>query len=186
MSSMSQNSDLNPGPEHSRPWLQALYQAKRERTVSLVKAAVDRLVQEGQSVTVAAVCRVSRELDPEGKGIGEAGVLNNPEAHAYYRAHRTSYQVRRGRPTAGRRIQPVPDEPPHVDPNRDVERVRRRYRQLSRAALADRLVAAEQAYANTQQELARCQFALAEALQRLQEAAHGQGTARSRPTNFMQ
>ncbi len=82
-----------PTPEQERPWLQAHYAAKRQRTVTLVKATVDRLQWEGQKVTIEAICRLSRELDPNGKGVQKAGVLDNPEAHAYYREHSASYQT---------------------------------------------------------------------------------------------
>ncbi len=40
---MSHPSTSIPTPEQERPWLQAHYAAKRQRTVTLVKAAVDRL-----------------------------------------------------------------------------------------------------------------------------------------------
>ena len=40
---MSHPSTSIPAPEQERPWLQAHYAAKRQRPVTLVKAAVDRL-----------------------------------------------------------------------------------------------------------------------------------------------
>ena len=43
MNRMSHPSTSIPTPEQERPWLQAHYAAKRQRTVTLVKAAVDRL-----------------------------------------------------------------------------------------------------------------------------------------------
>ena len=62
------------------PWLQQHYQEKRQRTVRLVKAAVDQLVKEGQAVTIEAICRTSNDLDPEHRGIKKSAILENAEA----------------------------------------------------------------------------------------------------------
>lgn len=167
---MSRDSESNPAPERSRPWLEAYYEARRQRTVALVKAAVDRLVQENQPVTVEAVCRLTRELDPTGKGVQKSGVLQNAEAHAYYRQHSATYRSYHGwkdrkptRPTP-------PAAPPQVKLDRDVDRVRRRYRLFPKAELVERLVAAEQAHAEIRQQVTRLQFELAEARRELQQA----------------
>src|SRR5258708_16713113 len=80
-------------PREPHPWLQKHYQEKRERTVRLVKAAVDQLVQERQTVTIEAICRRSIEIDPESKGVKKSAILENQEAHAYYRQHSTSYRT---------------------------------------------------------------------------------------------
>lgn len=164
---MSHPSTSTLTPEQERPWLQAHYAAKRQRTVTLVKAAVDHLQQEGQKVTIEAICRVSRELDSNGKGVQKAGVLGNHEAHAYYREHSASYQTYRKR--IARRSNRAPmtgqAQPARLDPDRDVDRTRRRYLQASKAELVERLLVVEQAYAQSQQQLARLQFALLEAQQ---------------------
>src|SRR6266700_5061342 len=90
MRAMTRYSMSNTTPEQDRPWLQQHYQAVRERTVRLVKAAVDRLVKDGRAVTIEAICQQSQQLDPQGRGIKKAGILGNAEAYAYYRQHRTS------------------------------------------------------------------------------------------------
>lgn len=167
---MSRDSESNPAPEHRRPWLLAHHAAKRQRTVDLVKAAVHRLLQENEPVTIEAICRVSRELDPRGKGVQKAGVLGNAEAHAYYRQHSPSYQAYHAWKDRKPIRSPAPATPPRVSPDRDLDRVRRRYRLFSKAELMERLVAAEQAYAEAQQQLVRLQFELAEARRELQEA----------------
>lgn len=167
---MSHDSESNPAPEQRHPWLHAYHAAKRQRTVALVKATVNRLVQENQPVTIEAICRLSRELDPQGKGVQKAGVLGNAEAHAYYRQHSDSYKAYHGwkdRKPA-RPVEEAP--PPRVKPDRDLDRVRRRYRLFSKAILVERLLAAEQAYAEVQQQVTRLQFELAEARRELQEA----------------
>ena len=74
---MNQSSPSNTGSEHPRPWLEKYYQARRQRTIDLVKATVDRLLKEGKIVTLEAICTLSREMDSAGKGIKKAGVLGN-------------------------------------------------------------------------------------------------------------
>lgn len=138
--------------------------------MTLVKAAVDRLVQENQPVTVEAVCRITRELDPTGRGVQKSGVLQNAEAHAYYRQHSATYRAYHGwkdrKPTC-----PTPATAIlQVKLDRDVGRVRRRYRLFSKAELVERLLAAEQAYAKSEQDVTRLQFELAETRRELQEA----------------
>lgn len=168
---MSHDSESTPTPELRRPWLHALHAARRERTLTLVKTAVDRLVQENQPVTIEAICRLTRELDPQGKGVQKSGVLQNAEAHAYYCQHSATYRSSRGwRERKPARTTAPAALLPHVKPDRDVDRVRRRYRLFSKAELVERLVAAEQAYAEAQQQLARLQFELAEARRELHEA----------------
>lgn len=138
--------------------------------MTLVKAAVDRLVQENQPVTVEAICRLTQALDPTGKGVQRSGILQNAEAHAYYCQHSATYRAYHG--LRGRK--PARQTPaattPQVKIDRDVDRVRRRYRLLSKAELVERLLAAEQAYAEAQQDVTRLQFELAETRRELQEA----------------
>ncbi|HEY1353348.1 MAG TPA: hypothetical protein VGF67_27375 [Ktedonobacteraceae bacterium] len=52
-----------------RSWLKKIHEAKRQRTVALVTPTVDRLVQEGETVTIEAICRLSPDLDPLNKGV---------------------------------------------------------------------------------------------------------------------
>src|SRR6266699_3506895 len=130
MSTMDQTLPSTPTAEshQARPWLHTLYQARRERTVTLVKAAVDRLVGEGETVTIEAICQASREVDPEGKGIKKAGVLGNAEAYAYYRQHSTTYQRARRKLRHAPRQEPTRSTAlPHIDLDRAVKRVRQSY-----------------------------------------------------------
>lgn len=138
--------------------------------MQLVRSTVDQLVAKGESVTLEAICRLSRELDPKGKGVQKAGVLDNPEAHAYYQEHSVTYQTyrrRNGRRAnrSGRASVTGQAHPTRIDPERNVDRTRRRYMQASKAELVERLLVVEQEYAQSQQQLARLQFALLEAQQ---------------------
>ena len=55
------------GNTEGRPWLrEKVYDPKRERTVELVKRAVDCLLKDKQQVSLASLAARSKELDPEG------------------------------------------------------------------------------------------------------------------------
>lgn len=160
------NSPLNPESAASRqppPWLEKHYEEKRQRTVRLVKAAVDQLVKEEQTVTIEAICRRSAEVDHEGRGVKKSAILENPVAHAYYRQHSASYQTAKNRQ---RRSKPTTSQKQtrrlRIEPRRDVNRTYYRYLRLNKADLVERLLTVEQAYAESQQQLARLQFELLE------------------------
>src|SRR5260370_38719670 len=103
----------------SRPWLKRLHQEKRERTVRLVKAAVDQLMQEGQTVTLEAIGARSRALDPEGKGIKKAAIIGNAEAYAYYRKHSGPYRSGRAQQRPKDRQLGMATTPSRMQPERE-------------------------------------------------------------------
>src|SRR5438270_13877730 len=116
MNCMTQLSVSNTPIRDTRPWLKQVHEAKRQRTVELVKLTGDRLVQEGKIVTIEAICRLSPELDPLNKGVKKSSVLDNPAAHEYYRAHSSSYQAMRGRKRLSSHKRREPAQLPHIDP----------------------------------------------------------------------
>ncbi len=163
------------------PWLQQHYEEKRQRTIRLVRAAVDQLVNEEQAVTIEAICRVSVTLDPEKRGVKKSGVLNNQEAYNYYRTHSASYKAANQRHHLRRKEQepPVTKRLLRLDPHRDLNRVRSRYLRMTKAELVERLIVVEQAYAERERQLARLQFALADMPQQAtaqQQPFHDQTT----------
>ena len=162
---MNRHSTLNMTPKQPRPWLQQHYAATRQRTVDLVKLTVNRLIQEGQTVTIEAICKQSQQLDPQEKGIKKAGVLGNAEAYAYYQQHRTSRAAppKRASHKAGSTHR-LP-----TDPGRDLGAVRRRYLRERKPDLVERLLFVEQAYIESQQQLARLQFELLDQQQKTQK-----------------
>ncbi len=163
---MNQNSISNTTPEQPRPWLRQHYAATRQRTVDLVKMTVDHLIQDGQTVTIEAICTLSQQLDPQGKGIRKAGVLGNTDAYAYYQQHRTHQPARSGRTSQKSRRTMITYRLP-TDPERDLGSVRRRYLRESKPDLVARLLLVEQAYIESQQQLARLQFELLEQQQKM-------------------
>jgi hypothetical protein len=150
--------------------LKQYHQARRERTVRLVKTSVDQLLKEGQTVTLEAICTRSSEVDREGKGIKKAAVIGNAEAHAYYRKHSSTYQRGLGYQRRKGRSKRVSAQPSRIDADRDVDRVRQRYLLQPKADLVERLISVEQAYAACQQQLASLQFELLDLQQQLEDA----------------
>lgn len=120
-----------------------VYEPKKARTLDLVRQAIQVLRQNGQRVSLAAISRTTKEIDPERQGVSESAVLTNPDAYAHYKQHSTQ----RPRPKPGvptpRSTSPVS---PPVRPNRDTARVRQRYLRLAKVDLADRLLTLEGAY----------------------------------------
>jgi hypothetical protein len=116
-------------------------------------------------VTIEEICLKSKELDSAGRGVKKSAILENPEAHTYYREHSTSYRnaqmrKRQGTKKAARKTAEV--QPLRIDPNRDVDRARYRYLQMTKSDIVERLLTVELAYAECQQQLARLQFELLE------------------------
>ncbi len=168
------------------PWLLKHYEEKRQRTVYLVKAAVDRLLTQKQRVSIEAICRTSVELDPEGRGVKKSAILENAEAHAYYREHSDSYravQARKQRVVRGGKSVPRPAQPLRINPKRDRERVRYRYLQMTKAELVERLLTVEQAYADVHQQLVQLQFQLFEQEEKEQRQAHCQSKQKGGTTH---
>jgi hypothetical protein len=161
MSHPSRSNETNDEPRQPHPWLQKHYQEKRERTVRLVKATVDQLQSDGQTVTIEAICRRSLECDPEHRGVKKSAILENPEAHAYYRQHSTSYKTAQARKRKGHPIVSAA-QPLRIDSNRNVERTRYRYMQMTKPQIIERLLMVEQAYAELEQQQTRLQFELFE------------------------
>jgi hypothetical protein len=137
--------------------------------VRLVKAAVNQLVEEKQTVTIEAICRKSAEMDAEGRGVKKSALLENQEAHAYYREHSTSYRAAQTRKRTGKGARAsVQVHPLRLDPQRDVGRARYRYLQMTKPEIVERLLQVEQAYAELAEQQARLQFAWAEREQHIE------------------
>lgn len=170
MPQRSPSKEMTDDTIQPHPWLLKHYEEKRQRTVRLVKTAVDLLTSERQKVTIEAICRKSIELDPDGRGVKKSAVLENQEAHAYYREHSLSYRAaqRRKRKSKPARAS-TQAHPLRIDPHRDVDRARYRYLQMTKPEIVERLLTVEQAHAELVEQQARLQFELFE-LQQQQSA----------------
>ena len=131
-------------PKHEpRPWLEEkVYAHLRQRTVDLVKRSVDALRKNKQRVSLSTIVAKSKELDAERKGISESAILDNGEARSYYEQHRS------WRGSSRKQAKPLvvatPARPAVVKQGRDEQRVRQRYLRMSKEALVEHLITAEQ------------------------------------------
>lgn len=131
-------------------WLQdKVYSPKMERTVRLVKASVDALIQAKQPVSKATVVAKSKELDPEGQGVSASAIKRNADAFTYYEKYR-SYKEPQGRRVVPTK-QPIETDTLRIKPDRDENRARQRYLKLTKDQLAARLIAVENAFAQQQE-----------------------------------
>lgn len=153
------------GPNRAAPaWLQPkVYTPRRQRTLDLVRHAVEALLTARQPVSLASIATMSRAIDhPAGRGISPSAILGNAEARAHYLQHRRWHGARPSRPTPRAWAN---DARPRVVAHRDSARARQRYRRWTKDLLIDRLVAVERAYAEQEDrwlrvndELLACQL----------------------------
>lgn len=130
-------------PAEAPAWLhEKVYAPRRQRTVDLAEASIAALLQERRRISLAAIAAKSKQVDPAGVGISESALLGNAAARACYERHRTWRGTRRT--TAPRSADAAAPMPIKLD--RDLGRVRQRYRRWGKAALVERLLALEQAY----------------------------------------
>jgi hypothetical protein len=127
-----------------------VYERRRRRTVRLVELSISALQRAGKRTSLAAVARISKTVDPEEpKGISESAILHNEEAYALYHQHADHKRQTVRKLSPNRRID-IGDETRigiRVSADRDRGRARQRYLRLSKADLVERLLGAEQAYA---------------------------------------
>jgi len=117
-------------------WLaKQVYQPKRQRTIDLVHQSVEALRNEKARISLASIAAKSRKLDPTGAGISESAILTNEAARAYYEQHRSWRRQRR----------------PPTSSQKPAKRIPAGVVRLSKAALVDRLLAAERTSAEWEQ-----------------------------------
>jgi hypothetical protein len=133
-------------------WLGEVYERRRRRTIRLVELSITELTAAGERVSLAAIARVSKTIDPEEPtGISESAILHNEEAFALYHRHADHKRPTVRKLSPNRRID-IGDETRigirvSADRDRDRGRARQRYLRASKADLVERLLRAEQACA---------------------------------------
>lgn len=132
--------------------LQKIYEARAKRTFDLVKKSVDVLVSQKQKISLSTIVALSKELDPERKGVSLSALQRNEKANAYYKKHQSYKNSATKRSSVA--VKKLSErESPQIKLNRDLTRVRQRYLKLSKEELVDRLLVVEQALAQQEQNL---------------------------------
>ncbi len=145
---MSRSSKLSRSKNNeAHSWLRdKVYEPKKRRTVSLARQSIEALRKDGQPVSIASICAKSKELDPDKKGISESAILNNEEANALYKEHRTAKDKRRLR-TRKPATSPLNKGIQNIKPDRDLNRARQRLKRFSKDELVELLLDTQQRYA---------------------------------------
>jgi hypothetical protein len=125
-------------PDSPPPALVPVYERKRQRTTRLTKDAIEFLERSGKPISLASITAISRQIDPNGRGISENGIRTNPDAYKNYRDHVTWKGPNRKRAKSPRKLAPQ-------EPSRDLLRARQRYMRLPKQELAERLILLEEA-----------------------------------------
>jgi hypothetical protein len=125
-----------------------VYERKRQRTTKLTKNTIEFLEQNRKPISLASIATVSRQIDPDGRGVSENGIRTNPDAYATYRDHMTW----KG-PTPTRTKSPRKLAREH--PSRDLVRARQRYMRLPKRELAERLIMLEEASVESEERWLR-------------------------------
>jgi hypothetical protein len=114
-----------------------------------VELSIATLERTGERPSLAAIARVSKTVDPEEpRGISESAILHNEQALALYR-QRAGRKQQRARKTPPRLRRDIGnDNFFRVSADRDRGRARQRYLRASKTELVERLLVAEQAYAD--------------------------------------
>jgi hypothetical protein len=140
-------SGLSP---EGRPWLkEKVYAPKRRRTVELVKRSIDSLANDQKRISLSALASRSKEIDPDGRGVSEAAILNNEEARFFYEQHRSWKAGGGNRSTARKPIGGTLTR--GIEGDGDAHCVRFRYLRGTKTELVVRLLAAENAHAVLQE-----------------------------------
>ncbi|WP_286922962.1 MULTISPECIES: hypothetical protein [Lysinibacillus] len=133
-----------------REWLVKVHQQRKERSVSIGIQTINFLVSKGIPVTYHNISHHSKAFDDEEKGIHINTIKRNEELYEHYKKHSRTYKVKNARKK--------PEKPPifdestlrRISPERGLTNARKKYMQLSKEELVNRLIAVEQYVAENQ------------------------------------
>lgn len=67
-----------------RPWLQQIYQQRRQRTIELTRKAISYLQSQQTGISLSRIAAASRIVDEAGKGVSSSAILTNEVAMQLY------------------------------------------------------------------------------------------------------
>lgn len=145
---------------NDRQWLKESHQKRSNRSVAIGKKAIDLLIKKGELVTYTNIVQISKEVDPEKKGIHSNTIRTNEQLYNYYKQHSNTYKQKE----KNRKIKPnhniAMDEISFrkINPHRNFENTYRKYMKLSKQELVKRLFLAEQYIAENNSNWVANQF----------------------------
>ncbi|MBP1960843.1 hypothetical protein [Paenibacillus aceris] len=140
-------------------WLQESYEKRKARSLELGIRAINELNKEEKQISYRTVSDKSKEIDPYGMGIHQNTIRKNQELLKYFRSHSTTKA--KTSETRKKSQKPLNDELDafrHIKQDRDVDRVRQRYMQLTKQELIDLLIRMEQYVAHQNQHWLKNEF----------------------------
>jgi hypothetical protein len=148
MRNMSLKSDLSETNELA--WLHSTYEQRKNRSIQLGINAIDSLIKQGDTVSYRTVSEMTKTLDSKGKGIHPNTIRKNKTLHDYFLNHSTTATFK-PRKRAVKLFSDDVESFKQIKHNRDLERVRQRYMQSTKADLVDLLIRLEQYVAQQNQ-----------------------------------
>jgi len=131
---------------NDRTWLRENHQKRSNRSFEIGKQAIDLLIKNGEPVTFSNVVEISKEIDPEGKGIHHNTIRTNEQLYEYYKEHSLTYKQKMNGQNKQTNYCVTVDEIDFrkIKPNRNLKNTHRKYMKLSKKELVQRLISAEQ------------------------------------------
>lgn len=127
-------------------WLKESHQRRSNRSVQIGKQTIDQLIKKGNPITYTTIAQLSKEIDPEGKGIHPNTIRSNEHLYEYYKQHSKTYKQKRNSKnnTFNHSITNEDFEFHKIKPNRNLDNLQKKYMKLSKKELAQRLILAEE------------------------------------------
>ncbi|NEW06869.1 hypothetical protein GK047_12725 [Paenibacillus sp. SYP-B3998] len=137
-----------------KPWLQQQNDNAKSRIYKLGVRAIQSLLKDAATISYRNIAARSKELDELGVGIHPNSVKNNSQLYEYYLKHAKI----KTKSTRTNKIRVGEIDFKNIKFDRDVERVKGRYMQMSKRELVELLINAEQYIAEQNQTWIRSQF----------------------------
>ncbi|MEK5217069.1 MULTISPECIES: hypothetical protein [Psychrobacillus] len=139
-------------------WLDKVHQQRKKRSVSIGIQTIDFLVAQDIPVTYHNISEHSKAFDDKEKGIHINTIKRNEELYEYYKKHSRTYKVKNARKKPEKPTTFDESTLRRISPNRDSDNARKKYMQLSKAELVNRLIEVEQYVAENQRRWVSNQF----------------------------
>lgn len=131
---------------NDRSWLRENHKKRSNRSAEIGKQAIDLLIKKGKAVTYTNIAQISKEVDPEGKGVHPNTIRTNEQLYKYYKQHSLTYKQKEKSKNIKPNLNANMDDMDFrkIKSNRSSENKQRKYMKLSKKELVQRLILAEQ------------------------------------------
>lgn len=152
------NQSLQGIHSDKRQWLDKVHQQRKERSISIGIRTIDFLVSKGIPVTYHNISYHSKAFDEKEKGIHINTIKRNEELYEHYKKNSKTYKIKNARKKPEKLSTFDESTLRRVSPDRDLNNARKKYMQLSKEELVNRLIGVEQYVAENQRRWVSDQF----------------------------